>query len=48
MVLGSRGEKVVAEHDSLRRWYERQGFRANELRRFDHLPFLVLFLSAPA
>jgi hypothetical protein len=36
---------IVAEHHSLRRWYERMGFRAVETRVFDHLPFEVQYLE---
>lgn len=35
---------MIAEHDELRRWYERKGFLAMEMRRFEHLPFMVLFM----
>jgi GNAT superfamily N-acetyltransferase len=36
---------IVADHHSLRRWYERMGFRAVEVRAFDHLPFEVQYLE---
>jgi predicted DNA-binding protein (UPF0278 family) len=36
---------IVADHHGLRRWYERMGFRAVELRVFDHLPFKVQYLE---
>jgi len=38
---------MIAEHDELRRWYEGMGFFAMEMRRFEHLPFMVLFMSTP-
>ena len=36
---------IVADHHSLRRWYERMGFRPVESRSFDHLPFEVQYLE---
>ncbi|KPK58620.1 MAG: hypothetical protein AMK73_09125 [Planctomycetes bacterium SM23_32] len=36
---------VIAEDEGLRRWYEGLGFRDGERRRFEHLPFEVLFMS---
>jgi GNAT superfamily N-acetyltransferase len=36
---------IVADHHSLRRWYQRMGFRAVETRVFDHLPFEVQYLE---
>lgn len=36
---------IVADHQSLRRWYERMGFRHLEVRTFDHLPFKVQYLE---
>jgi len=38
---------IIAQDEGLRRWYEGLGFRAGERRRFDHLPFEVLLVSAP-
>jgi N-acetylglutamate synthase-like GNAT family acetyltransferase len=36
---------IVADHHSLRRWYQRMGFRAVETRVFDDLPFEVQYLE---
>lgn len=35
---------IIAGHTELKKWYERLGFIAAETRRFDHLPFEVLFM----
>jgi N-acetylglutamate synthase-like GNAT family acetyltransferase len=35
---------VIAEDGELAAWYERLGFRERERRRFEHLPFTVLFM----
>ncbi len=39
---------VIAQHEELRRWYERQGFRATGTQTFPHLPFEVLYMAAEA
>jgi ribosomal protein S18 acetylase RimI-like enzyme len=36
---------VVADHQSLRRWYVRMGFVETEARRFANLPFTVQYLE---
>ena len=36
---------IVADHQSLRRWYRRMGFVETEARRFAHLPFVVQYLE---
>jgi GNAT superfamily N-acetyltransferase len=35
---------IVAEHEELRAWYERNGFRFLRKARFDHLPFGVVYM----
>ena len=35
---------IIAEHDRLRNWYLGLGFREAGTRRFDHLPFGVMFM----
>ena len=36
---------IVADHRALRRWYERMGFMAREVREFEHLPFKIQYLE---
>ncbi len=36
---------IVASHITLRLWYENMGFAETETRAFEHLPFLVTFLT---
>lgn len=36
---------VIAAHGELVRWYEHQGFVAGATRRFEHLPFEVLYMT---
>ena len=45
--LGCRkvGIGIIAEQEDLRQWYERIGFQAKGTKRFDHLPFTVLFME---
>lgn len=38
---------IIAAHAELRRWYERRGFSEARHARFPHLPFEVLFMTAP-
>jgi N-acetylglutamate synthase-like GNAT family acetyltransferase len=38
---------MIAENGALRRWYRERGFAEVEEKVFDHLPFTVLFMSAP-
>lgn len=35
---------IIAAHADLRAWYERFGFRATQLSRYEHLPFDVLHM----
>jgi ribosomal protein S18 acetylase RimI-like enzyme len=35
---------VIKNHDELVDWYRRKGFKENGSKRFDHLPFEVLFM----
>lgn len=39
------GIGIIAEQDDLRRWYGRMGFEEKGTKRFDHLPFTVLFME---
>ena len=36
---------IIAAQTELKRWYERLGFIEGETKRFDHLPFMVTFMS---
>jgi N-acetylglutamate synthase-like GNAT family acetyltransferase len=38
---------MIAENAALRRWYRERGFAEVEEKVFDHLPFTVLYMSAP-
>lgn len=42
---GSARLSIVARFDALRRYYERQGYAATQLRRYPGLPFEVLHLE---
>jgi ribosomal protein S18 acetylase RimI-like enzyme len=35
---------VIKNHDELLNWYRRKGFKVKGSKRFDHLPFEVLFM----
>jgi ribosomal protein S18 acetylase RimI-like enzyme len=35
---------VIKDHDELVNWYKRIGFKEKECKKFDHLPFEVLFM----
>jgi ribosomal protein S18 acetylase RimI-like enzyme len=35
---------VIRNHDELVNWYKRIGFKENGCKKFDHLPFEVLFM----
>jgi GNAT superfamily N-acetyltransferase len=37
---------IIADHARLREWYERLGFLPTGTKRFAHLPFEVLFMTA--
>ena len=39
------GIGIIAEQRELMRWYQRIGFEKGETKRFDHLPFKVMFMS---
>jgi GNAT superfamily N-acetyltransferase len=39
------GIGIIAKQTDLKKWYERIGFVEGETKRFDHLPFLVTFMS---
>lgn len=45
--LGRRRLQIalIADHRDLRHWYKKLGFRETGVRRFEHLPFDVLFMS---
>ena len=36
---------IIAEHESLKKWYLNLGFVEGDRTRFEHLPFEVLFMS---
>lgn len=36
---------IIAEHEGLRTWYEKLGFKPTHTKTFPHLPFEVLFMS---
>jgi N-acetylglutamate synthase-like GNAT family acetyltransferase len=36
---------IIAEHTELKDWYTRQGFVEGERKRFEHLPFTVLYMQ---
>jgi diamine N-acetyltransferase len=36
---------IIAEHTELKDWYKRIGFVEEESKKFEHLPFLVTFMS---
>jgi GNAT superfamily N-acetyltransferase len=36
---------IIAEQHELAAWYERRGYVATGTRRFEHLPFLVMFMT---
>jgi hypothetical protein len=35
---------VIKSHEELVKWYKRIGFKESECKKFDHLPFEVLFM----
>ncbi len=35
---------IIAEQDDLRGWYEKRGFTMESRKRFEHLPFEVMFM----
>jgi hypothetical protein len=37
---------IIAKDTKLRNWYERFGFVLKSTKKFDHLPFVVAFMSA--
>ena len=39
------GVGIIAEDEGLKRWYRRIGFTEGETKKFDHLPFLVAFMT---
>lgn len=45
--LGARQVEIgiIAEHLELRDWYLRLGFRVSKTKRFEHLPFAVMFME---
>ncbi|MRI32502.1 GNAT family N-acetyltransferase [Endozoicomonas sp. OPT23] len=36
---------IIADHDVLKKWYVKLGFKEGETRVFDHLPFNVTYLQ---
>ena len=36
---------IVAAQTELKQWYDRLGFKEGETKGFDHLPFMVTFMS---
>jgi ribosomal protein S18 acetylase RimI-like enzyme len=36
---------IIADDVELKRWYLKMGFVEGETKEFDHLPFLVLFMT---
>ena len=45
--LGAKrtGIGIIAEDAQLKRWYRKIGFVEGETRKFEHLPFLVMFMT---
>ena len=41
----SAGVAIVNENSQLKKWYSNYGFKVNEIKVFDHLPFTVCFMS---
>ncbi len=39
------GIGIIAKQQELMRWYQRIGFEKGETKRFDHLPFEVMFMT---
>ena len=35
---------IIAEHTQIKEWYLKQGFNEGALKKFDHLPFNVLYM----
>ncbi len=37
---------IISKHRKLKNWYKQFGFRLKGTKKFDHLPFIVAFMSA--
>ena len=36
---------IIAAQEELKNWYQRMGFKEGDTKSFDHLPFMVTFMS---